>query len=134
MNNQKSATVAILHNNNVLLLKRGDSAPWMPGRFCLPGGRLETNESLEDCALREVYEETNIVLVRDSLVPFEIKYKNNRTKIVFASIVSSDIVNLNWEHSDYKWVSFDNINNYKLVPRLYTTLLVISKSSLACPI
>lgn len=104
----------------------------MPGRFCLPGGKLELNESLEDCALREVYEETNIVLVRESLVPFEIRYKNDRTKIVFASMVSSDIVNLNWEHSDYRWVSFENIGNYKLVPGLHTTLVTINKSSLVC--
>lgn len=132
MNNQKSATVAILHNNNVLLLKRGDSAPWMPGRFCLPGGKLELNETLEDGALREVMEETGIVLVRESLIPFLIRYKNNRTKIVFASMVSSDIVNLNWEHSDYRWVGFENIGNYKLVPGLHTTLVTISKSSFVC--
>lgn len=132
MNNQKSATVAILHNNNVLLLKRGETAPWMPGKFCLPGGKLEKNESLEDCAIREAFEETGIVLVRQNLSPFKVTYKNNRTKIVFVSVVSSNKVVLNWEHSDYRWISFDNIGNYKLVPGLYTTLSSISKSSNIC--
>ena len=129
---QKAATVAIINNKQVLILRRGDSAPWMPGRFCLPGGKLEPNESLEDCAIRETYEETGIHLVRNSLIPFEIRYKNDRTKIVFATIVSSTSVILNWEHSDYRWISFDNIGNYKLVPGLYTTLSTISKSSFLC--
>jgi len=41
-NMQKSATVAVINSDKkFLILRRGKSAPWMPGRYCLPGGKVE---------------------------------------------------------------------------------------------
>ena len=48
---QKSATIAIISDNKLLLLRRGPTAPWKPGYYCLPGGKKEGNESLIECAL-----------------------------------------------------------------------------------
>ena len=71
---QKSATVALISSNKLLLLKRGESAPWNPNRYCLPGGKLEDNETLINGAIRELYEETSIALNANQLTPLTVSY------------------------------------------------------------
>lgn len=58
--------VLILHNNKLLLGKRNSrlgNKTWS-----LPGGHLEFNESFEECAVREVKEETGMDVVVDRLI------------------------------------------------------------------
>ena len=50
--------VIVVKDNRVLLGKRKNSHG--DGTWAFPGGHLEYNESIEDCAAREVYEETGI--------------------------------------------------------------------------
>ena len=50
-----SNTVLINAANQVLLHKRADNGAW-----ALPGGRMEIGESIEQCAVREMFEETGI--------------------------------------------------------------------------
>lgn len=45
---------------NMVLIKRSDKTEAYPGCYALPGGFLEADECLEDCAARELYEETGI--------------------------------------------------------------------------
>jgi 8-oxo-dGTP diphosphatase len=50
--------VVIVSKGKVLIGKRKNS--YMSGYYGLPGGRLESNEKLVDCAMRELTEETGI--------------------------------------------------------------------------
>ncbi|MBU0929821.1 MAG: NUDIX domain-containing protein [Nanoarchaeota archaeon] len=50
--------VYILKDNKILFGKRKGSHG--SGTWCPPGGHLEFNESIEECAIREVMEETGI--------------------------------------------------------------------------
>lgn len=54
-----ACSVVIVNDaDEVLLQKRSDNSLWG-----LPGGLMELDETIEDCALREVKEETNLEIV-----------------------------------------------------------------------
>lgn len=125
---QKSATVAVINRDKkILILERGSTAPWMPGRYCLPGGKVEQNEELRDCAARELGEETGIYIVDSNyLAPYNISYNSGYSKIVFLISMISPVVSLNWEHDSYAWVSREESTRYDLVPGTKATIKVLS--------
>lgn len=57
-----------IHPCAIVLVRRGDEllltrkAEWIPGRYSLVAGFLDFGESLEECAAREVLEETGITV------------------------------------------------------------------------
>jgi 8-oxo-dGTP pyrophosphatase MutT (NUDIX family) len=57
------AVVVRDHEGRVLLLRRSATRTW-PGTWCLPGGRLESGETLEECCRRELFEETGLIAER----------------------------------------------------------------------
>jgi ADP-ribose pyrophosphatase YjhB (NUDIX family) len=52
-----SAIILDAAGHNILLTRRTDN-----GRWCLPGGAMGPGESLEECCVREVREETGLVV------------------------------------------------------------------------
>ena len=56
MRREFTATLYILHENRILLLRHKKYAKWMP-----PGGHLLPNEAPHEAALREAFEEANIL-------------------------------------------------------------------------
>ena len=57
---------AVIFDQNrgkVLLTKRSDNGLW-----CLPGGRMEPGESVDECCRREVFEETGLIIEPKRLV------------------------------------------------------------------
>ncbi|MDD2697323.1 MAG: NUDIX hydrolase [Arcobacteraceae bacterium] len=77
----------------------------------LPRGYIEKNESLENCAIRELYEETNIIFN---------KRTDNITKIgeisinssIIASKVSLFLININQEINDIQLQNTEHIKSY----------------------
>jgi NAD+ diphosphatase len=57
-----------IHPCSIILVRRGDEfllvrkREWLPGRYGLVAGFLDMGESLEECAIREVLEETGITV------------------------------------------------------------------------
>jgi len=62
------ATLVVNNENQLLLVKR--SVEPAKGEWCLPGGFIEKDESIEEAALRELEEETGIKGTVVSLVDF----------------------------------------------------------------
>lgn len=54
-----AVSVAALRDGKVLLVKRGRSPS--KGFYAFPGGRVESGESLEEAARRELLEETGVI-------------------------------------------------------------------------
>jgi len=66
----------ILHENRVLLLKKNPGL-FGAGKWNVPGGKLQPNETAEHCAVREVYEETGLVVESPRRVGTLVFFKHN---------------------------------------------------------
>jgi len=94
----------------VLLLKRTQT---LVGEWCQIAGNIEAGETAWQTAIRELKEETG--LTAEKLYSADICeqfYEADRDAItmapVFVAIINlSDTVELNHEHSDHCWVSFE---------------------------
>lgn len=110
------SVVAVRKNgarHEVLLLKRTQS---LVGEWCQVAGKIEEGETAWQAAVRELAEETNLrpdaLYSADTCEQF---YEADRDAITIAPVFvafidSTATVALNHEHSDHRWVSFDEAN------------------------
>lgn len=63
-----AVTLVYDRRGRVLLLRRGPGAPWMPGRWGLPGGGIDAGETPAEAAVREAWEEVGLTLSSVSLL------------------------------------------------------------------
>ena len=49
-------------NNEILLLRRANYMKRFGGKWCLPGGHIDKQETSKTAILRELKEETNIII------------------------------------------------------------------------
>lgn len=99
-----AAGVALIHNGRLLLLHRRPNCD-AGGCWAYPGGRIEAGETPQQAAVRELREETNLVLAGDQLFPLGITASGFQG---FAARVDQAIEpTLNDEHTDWLWAPFD---------------------------
>lgn len=53
--------------DEILLIRRSEDSSAEPGKWALPGGRLDPGETAERAAVRELAEETTVVVAEDAL-------------------------------------------------------------------
>jgi len=82
-----------------------------------PGGKVETNETYENCLTREIKEELNIdISIEKPLNHVFHKYDNKSiTLIPFICTLHSSEIKLN-EHKDLIWINPLDLLNYNLAP------------------
>lgn len=114
-----AAAVAIVNSKRVLMLQRKDNGKWT-----LPGGTLEMNESLSSCAIREVEEETGLKVYLTDVIgtytdpDIRIEYSDGEVRreftIVYFGSVESEDVTIDDESKGYAWVDLDRITDYPM--------------------
>jgi ADP-ribose pyrophosphatase YjhB (NUDIX family) len=98
----------------VLLTKRSDNGLW-----CLPGGRMEPGESIEECCRREVFEETGLDIEtkrliaiysnRDQLVVYR---DGNRAQFIvlsFEAVITGGRLGLSNETTDARYFTLEEL-------------------------
>jgi 8-oxo-dGTP diphosphatase len=100
---------AIIRNeeSEFLLLKRSEESHVDPGKWDLPGGKMEREEILENAIVREVREETGITIIPGEIAGYTIFERPEKKEIGIVydgKYVTAD-VKLSPEHTEYKWVS-----------------------------
>ena len=99
----------------VLLTQRTDN-----GRWCLPGGRLDPGESVEECCVREVLEETGLIVEVQKMVGVYsnphmlIEYTDNSVQILglcFEVVVTGGALRLSDETTAYGYFSLEEMEN-----------------------
>ena len=108
-----------------LILKRSDNVKSMQGLWGGVSGIIEGNEEPLQRAKIEIFEETGIVennikLARtSSQMQVSSQYSNHGWIIhPFLFTIKEPKIKLNWENSEYRWISPDEISKYKTVPSL----------------
>lgn len=92
-----------------------------PGRWGVPAGKIEAGESIEECARRELMEETGVQI--DPSIPFRFLGSLFMRKpaidyvyhLFSVSLTTFPSVYLSKEHRSYKWASFKEIEELPLM-------------------
>lgn len=100
-----------------LLVKRAETKETDPGKWEFPGGGVEDDETPKQAALRELEEETDlkgkIIRTGDS---GSVELDRGVLEIhPFLAVVRKTDVDLSREHSDYKWMKKERIDELDTV-------------------
>lgn len=101
-----AVTCAIIRNeeNEVLVVQRGEKTDH-PFKWEFPGGKLDENETVEECIIREIKEELSIDIVICSRLPETIyDYGSKAVKLIPFVCDTLDDLPFLTEHIAYKWV------------------------------
>ncbi|MFB3113981.1 MAG: NUDIX domain-containing protein [Nitrosopumilaceae archaeon] len=131
MRSTKIVTSFITSNEKFLLLKRSKKVKSMKGLWAGISGIIEKNEESLQRAKIEIFEELGIkedqiklLKTAERMRVVSPQYKNHEWEIFpFLFEANYPEIKLNWENSEYKWISADELNNYKTVPNLEKVLL-----------
>lgn len=126
MRSTRIVTSFIKDNDRFLLLKRSDKVKTMKGLWAGVSGIIEGDEEPLKRAKIEIFEELGIIedkikFLKSSL---EMKvrspqYENHEWEIFpFLFEVKNPIIKLNWENSEYRWITVNEIKNYETVPSI----------------
>lgn len=112
----------------VLANKRGKGCVNNVGLWNVPAGYLDYNETLEDCALRETFEETGVKLNKNQLNLFEVdstcdnEHKSQNVIIAYWTTIKGAVILTNEnadenEVEEIKWIPIVDIEKYQWISK-----------------
>lgn len=101
----------IKKKNAILLVQRTSNDSWDPGKWELPGGKIDTGQDLANALEREILEETGLFVKATDSTTFTESYVISTGKyaglpyvvIVYKGKIIGGEVKLSHEHSDFCW-------------------------------
>jgi mutator protein MutT len=108
-------TCTIYHDKRFLVIRRRDEAKKFGGKWGFPGGKVEQGETAIGTLVREVTEETGLML-KDELFFVDSYFYGNSVGLHFSAFSTTD--NVTTEPGvDYKWLdSFDDLQKLPRIP------------------
>ncbi|CAD6514724.1 NUDIX hydrolase [metagenome] len=130
MRSTKIVTSFIQDGQKLLILKRSNNVKTMKGLWAGISGIIEKDEEPLKRAKIEIHEEIGISenqlrLIKNAnmLKINSPQYENHEWEIFpFLFEVKNPEIKLNWENSEFKWITKDELKNYKTVPSLEKVL------------
>ncbi|HJP96267.1 MAG TPA: NUDIX domain-containing protein [Candidatus Saccharimonadales bacterium] len=101
---------------NCLIMRRSDSHPVVPLTPDLPGGQLDEDESPRDAVIREIVEETGLIVrpehtrLEFATTEFEPERERSVVRCLFVTRIAGvkPDVQISWEHSEAWWAPAAN--------------------------
>ncbi len=113
----KKVTAAIIFKNNYVLLTRRSTGQNLEGYWEFPGGKIENNETPQECLERELSEELGVGATAGKIIAESVyEYGHGVIKLL---AIETEIESENFTlsvHDKIEWVQLDNLINYKLAP------------------
>ena len=103
-------------NGKILILKRSSDSKTNPGKWELPGGKVNQEESFDHALIREVYEETNLKIELDHVVGASEQNLHiiRAVHIIMSGKIIEGKLTLSREHEGYAWVLMETLSDYEL--------------------
>ena len=122
------AGVIVTHNNGILLLNRTRKGKQF---YCIPGGHVEEGETPEECAVREMKEESSLdVTLGDLFIELE---NQGRKEYYFWATSWSGTPHLGGEEAErncpedlftFEWIPYQQLDSLVLYPTLVHEKLI----------
>ena len=130
MRSTKIVTSFIQDNQKILILRRSNKVKTMKGLWAGISGIIEKNETPLTRAKIEIHEEVGIsedkirlVKAAERLKVNSPQYENHEWEIFpFLFEAKNPDIKLNWENSEFTWITIDELKNYNTVPNLEKVL------------
>ena len=109
----KEVTAGIIIDNNKILIAQRGANEKLAGKWEFPGGKIELDETPQECLKREIKEELEVYIeVGDYLGESIYTYPNGEIKLIayFATVVDGDI-KLS-VHDKIEWITIGEIDEY----------------------
>ncbi|MEW5759997.1 MAG: NUDIX pyrophosphatase [Candidatus Thermoplasmatota archaeon] len=122
-------TCFIKYKGKILILKRSDKVRTHKGKWAGVSGYVEENEKPEFTAYKEVKEEVGLgkdeIVLKKVGMPFEIEREDWVVHTFLFETEKEPNISIDWEHTEYRWIQPDEIENYDTVPKLKEALMLV---------
>ncbi len=139
-----TSTVILVKDGKFLIAKRADYEKAFPGKWTVPGGKLEVLDYalrekdtsshwynvLEDLSKREVMEEVGLEIKNLNYVTSLVYIRSDNIPSLIISLWAEPVgedVKLCHALTEYKWVSLEEAKNYELIEGIYEELEILDK-------
>ena len=113
MDQPTKVSAAIIKDGDKILLCQRPKGKRHELLWEFPGGKIEPNETEEDCIIREIQEELDVTL--GNLKKLTTIQTDNISITYFESTIISGKLKM-IEHNDIKWINKKEIINFNLCP------------------
>ena len=133
MKKTRIVTSFLKHNDKILILKRSDKVKTMKGLWAGVSGIIENNEPPIERAKIEIFEELGIdqqyiKLIKSAkeLTIESPQYRSHKWVIFpFLFATEKSEIKLNWENSEFRWISVNQLKEFHTVSSLEKVLLSV---------
>ncbi|MEM2838997.1 MAG: NUDIX pyrophosphatase [Thermoplasmata archaeon] len=120
---KRVVTVILKKNGRILILKRSNKVSSFQGFWSGVSGGINEGETPAEAAIRELREETGVKATESDLIStgetIVAEEGENRWEVhPFLLEVADESIVLDWEHDSYRWISPDELQDFRFVPRL----------------
>lgn len=104
----------------VLMMQRAAKSPQQPGLWELPGGKMDSGETIDKALIREVKEETGFDVLLGNVLGHS-QWEKNDTRIaylIFDTEIISGQLKISPEHDACVWMTAAEIKKTNVAPQL----------------